>query len=217
MRVIVLGAPGAGKGTQAKNIAKTFSIPQISTGEMLRSAVSANTALGQQVQAIIKSGQLVPDNIILQLVQERLAQPDCKEGFLLDGFPRTIAQAQALWEANVDVDYIVEIVVPDDVIIKRLTGRRVHAVSGRTYHVEFSPPRIAGFDDETGDPLIQRSDDSEEVIRKRLSIYHEQTEPLTNWYRSKNYHGNGLYLRVLGEGKVDLIWQNLLQMLGACK
>ncbi|MDA9347945.1 adenylate kinase [Porticoccaceae bacterium] len=183
MRVILLGPPGAGKGTQAQFITEKYSVPQISTGDMLRSAVKAGTELGLKVKDIMTSGGLVSDEIIIALVKERIEQPDCAGGFLFDGFPRTIPQAQALVDANVPIEYIVEIAVDDEQIVSRLSGRRVHEDSGRVYHIEHNPPKTAGLDDETQEPLIQRPDDKEETIRNRLSIYHSQTKPLVEFYQ----------------------------------
>ncbi|UVW34602.1 adenylate kinase [SAR92 clade bacterium H455] len=183
MRVILLGPPGAGKGTQAQFITEKYSVPQISTGDMLRSAVKAGTELGLKVKDIMTSGGLVSDEIIIALVKERIEQPDCAGGFLFDGFPRTIPQAQALVDANVPIEYVVEIAVDDEQIVSRLSGRRVHEDSGRVYHIEHNPPKNAGLDDETQDPLIQRPDDKEETIRNRLSIYHSQTKPLVEFYK----------------------------------
>jgi len=183
MRVILLGPPGAGKGTQAQFITEKYSVPQISTGDMLRSAVKAGTELGLKVKDIMTSGSLVSDEIIIALVKERIEQPDCAGGFLFDGFPRTIPQAQALVDANVPIEYVVEIAVDDEQIVSRLSGRRVHEDSGRVYHIEHNPPKTAGLDDETQEPLIQRPDDKEETIRNRLSIYHSQTKPLVEFYQ----------------------------------
>ena len=177
MRVILLGAPGAGKGTQAKLIMEKMGIPQISTGDMLRAAVAAGTALGLKVKDIMASGGLVSDDLIIALVKERITQADCAKGFLFDGFPRTIPQAEAMLRENVQIDRVIEIDVPDQDIIARLSGRRVHESSGRVYHVEHNPPKIAGVDDVTGEPLIQRPDDTEETVRKRLQVYHDQTKP----------------------------------------
>jgi adenylate kinase len=182
MRLILLGAPGAGKGTQAKFITEKYAIPQISTGDMLRAQVKAATPLGLEAKKHMDSGGLVPDAVIIGMVRERLAQEDCQNGYLFDGFPRTIPQAQALQAAGVALDYVLEVDVPDADIIERMAGRRVHPVSGRTYHVKFNPPRIAGKDDETGEDLIQRDDDKEATVRKRLEVYHAQTEPLVNFY-----------------------------------
>ena len=183
MRVILLGAPGAGKGTQAQFICEKFAIPQISTGDMLRAAVKAGSELGLKVKEIMETGGLVSDEIIIDLVKERIQQDDCANGFLFDGFPRTIPQAEAMLEAGVDIDYVIEIDVADDEIVKRLSGRRVHPGSGRIYHILFNQPKIEGKDDETGEDLIQRADDEEETGRKRLAIYHDQTAPLVSFYK----------------------------------
>lgn len=182
MRLILLGAPGAGKGTQATFICKKYAIPQISTGDMLRAAVKAGTPLGIEAQKIMASGGLVGDELIINLVKERIAQPDCTKGFLFDGFPRTIPQAEAMKTAGVRIDYVLELDVPFDAIIERISGRRSHASSGRTYHVKHNPPKTAGLDDATGEPLIQREDDREEVVRKRLEVYSAQTRPLVDYY-----------------------------------
>ena len=182
MRLILLGAPGAGKGTQATFICQKFGIPQISTGDMLRSAVKAGTPLGLQADAVMKSGGLVSDDLIINLVKERITQADCAEGFLFDGFPRTIPQADAMKAAGVALDYVVEIDVPFDAIIERMSGRRSHPASGRTYHVKFNPPKVEGVDDVTGEPLIQRDDDKEETVKRRLDIYSSQTRPLVAYY-----------------------------------
>src|SRR5882724_3641065 len=182
MRLILLGAPGAGKGTQAAFICERFGIPQISTGDMLRAAVKAGTALGVAAKKVMDSGALVSDDLIIGLVKERLKQPDCANGYLFDGFPRTIPQADAMKEAGVGIDYVLEIAVPDEAIVERMSGRRVHPASGRTYHVKFNPPKNAGKDDLSGEPLIQREDDKEETVTKRLAVYHQQTEPLVEYY-----------------------------------
>ena len=182
MKLILLGGPGAGKGTQAKYICETHGIPQISTGDMLRGAVKAGTPLGLEAKKVMDSGGLVSDEIILGLVEERLAAPDCANGYLLDGFPRTIPQAEGMREMGINVDHVVEIDVPDSEIIRRMGGRRVHLASGRTYHVVFNPPKVEGKDDETGEDLIQREDDQEATVRKRLDVYHEQTQPLVDFY-----------------------------------
>ena len=182
MRVILLGAPGAGKGTQAQYICKEFGIPQISTGDMLRAAVKAETPLGLAAKEIMDAGRLVSDDIIIGLVKERIAEPDCANGCLFDGFPRTIPQAEALRDSGVTIDHVVEVAVDDEEIIERMAGRRVHLASGRTYHVIYNPPKKDGIDDQTGDPLVQRDDDREEVGRERLAVYHEQTEPLIHFY-----------------------------------
>ena len=202
MRVILLGPPGAGKGTQAQFVCDAFGIPQISTGEMLRAAVSAGTELGQRVKAVMQSGALVSDEIIIDLVQERIDQDDCANGFLFDGFPRTIAQAQAMQAAGVPINAVVEISVPDVEVIKRISGRRVHSASGRIYHVDFNPPDVYGVDDESGEPLIQRDDDQEATVKERLSVYHEQTQPLVEFYRKLS---NGKSLRyVTVDGRKDV-------------
>lgn len=182
MRVILLGAPGAGKGTQAQNITKEFGIPQISTGDMLRAAVKAGTPLGLKVKEVMETGGLVSDDIIIALVEERIQQEDCKNGFLFDGFPRTIPQAEAMKQAGVSIDHVLEIDVDDEEIVKRMSGRRIHEASGRVYHTIYNPPKEEGKDDETGEPLMQRDDDQEATVRKRLAIYHDQTKPLVTYY-----------------------------------
>jgi adenylate kinase len=184
MRLILLGAPGAGKGTQATFICQKYGIPQISTGDMLRAAVKAGTPLGLQAKAVMESGGLVSDDLIINLVKERIAQSDCTNGFLFDGFPRTIPQADAMKTAGVKLDYVLEIDVPFDAIIERMSGRRSHPTSGRTYHVKFNPPKVEGKDDVTGEPLIQREDDKEETVKKRLEVYSAQTRPLVDYYSS---------------------------------
>lgn len=203
MRVILLGPPGAGKGTQAQFVCDAFGIPQISTGEMLRAAVSAGTELGQRVKAVMQSGALVSDEIIIDLVQERIDQDDCANGFLFDGFPRTIAQAQAMQAAGVPINAVVEISVPDAEVIKRISGRRVHPASGRIYHVDFNPPDVYGVDDESGEPLIQRDDDQEATVKERLSVYHEQTQPLVEFYRKLSNGKNLRYVTVDGRKDVN--------------
>ena len=216
MRVILLGAPGAGKGTQARFICEKYGIPQISTGDMLRAAIKNETPLGLKVKAVMDSGQLVSDEIIIDLVKERIDQSDCAKGFLFDGFPRTIPQAQALVEAGVAIDHVLEIAVEDEEIVKRMSGRRVHADSGRTYHVIFNPPKQEGIDDETGEPLIQRDDDHEDTVRKRLSVYHEQTKPLVGFYTERaESKGDVQYHTVAGVGSVDDITNAVLAALGA--
>ncbi len=215
MRVILLGAPGAGKGTQATALMDTFSIPQISTGDMLRAAVKAGTPLGLKVKDIMESGGLVSDDIIIDLVKERITEPDCANGFLFDGFPRTIPQAQALVDAGVDIDHVIEIDVDDEAIVERLSGRRVHPDSGRIYHVTYNPPKVAGIDDETGEALVQRPDDEETTIRKRLSVYHEQTEPLVQFYQSLEGAQAPKFHKVAGIGNVKDITANLLAALSA--
>lgn len=216
MRIILLGPPGAGKGTQAAAICERYGIPQISTGDMLRAAVSAGSELGQQAKSVMDKGELVSDDIIIGLVQERIEEPDCVNGFLLDGFPRTIAQADALREAGIDIDAVVEIEVADEQIIRRMSGRRVHPASGRVYHVEFNPPEVAGEDDETGQPLVQREDDREEVVRQRLETYHEQTEPLVGYYRKWHESGDDRaprYVHVDGQGEVEDVRERLFEAL----
>ena len=208
MRVILLGGPGAGKGTQANFIKDKFSIPQISTGDMLRAAVKEGTPLGVEAKKVMDAGGLVSDDIILGLVQERIAQSDCANGFLFDGFPRTLAQAGALRDQGVNIDAVVEIDVDDDEIIRRMSGRRVHLASGRTYHVVFNPPKEEGKDDVTGEPLIQRDDDSEETVRQRLKVYHDQTEPLIDYYSSWAGQSDAdapRYIRIPGIGQVEEI------------
>jgi len=208
MRLILLGGPGAGKGTQANYIKENYNIPQISTGDMLRAAVKAGTELGKKAKTIMDAGQLVSDDIIIGLVKERIQEPDCANGFLFDGFPRTIPQADAMKEAGVPIDAVVDIDVPDEEIIKRMSGRRVHLASGRTYHIVFNPPKEEGKDDETGEPLIQRDDDQEETVRKRLDVYHDQTEPLIGYYKGWEASGEAAapkYIKINGVGKVDEI------------
>ena len=200
MRIILLGAPGAGKGTQAEYLRENYNIPQISTGDMLRAAVKAGSPLGMQVKSVMESGGLVTDDIIIALIKDRITQPDCSKGFLFDGFPRTIPQAQALVDAGVDIDVVLEIDVPDSEIVRRLSGRRVHQGSGRIYHIDNKPPKVAGVDDVTGEPLIQREDDKEETVRKRLAVYHSQTKPLVNFY--KKAASEKKYLRFLSMGGV---------------
>ncbi len=209
MRVILLGAPGAGKGTQARFICERFGIPQISTGDMLRAAVRAGSPLGLRVKSVMESGALVSDEIILELVAERTAQPDCAAGYLFDGFPRTIPQAEGLDRAGVSIDMVVEIDVPDDEVVSRLSGRRSHAASGRVYHVVHNPPRVAGIDDLTGEPLVQRADDSEATVRERLQVYHAQTAPLVAFYRQRSSSGALRYRRVQGTGTIAEITEAL--------
>lgn len=216
MRVILLGAPGAGKGTQAQYICKEFGIPQISTGDMLRAAVKAETPLGLAAKEVMDAGRLVSDDIIIGLVKERLEQPDCANGCLFDGFPRTIPQAEALRDSGVNIDHVVEVAVDDEEIIERMAGRRVHLASGRTYHIIYIPPKKDGFDDETGDPLIQRNDDQESVVRDRLSVYHEQTEPLIHFYSSwakTDPTGAPTMNRVQGVGQVEEIRDEIFKVL----
>ncbi len=208
MRLILLGGPGAGKGTQANYIKEKYQIPQISTGDMLRAAVKAGTELGLKAKSFMDSGGLVPDEVIIGLVKERIKEADCAKGFLFDGFPRTIPQADAMKEAGVAIDAVVEIDVPDEEIVKRMSGRRAHLASGRTYHVIYNPPKVEGQDDVTGEPLVQRDDDKEEVVRKRLDVYHAQTEPLVNYYKQWSASGEPgapKHVFVEGVGKVDEI------------
>ncbi|MBV8033250.1 MAG: adenylate kinase [Betaproteobacteria bacterium] len=216
MRLILLGPPGAGKGTQANVIKARFGIPQISTGDMLRAAVKAGTPLGIAAKKVMDSGQLVSDDIIIGLVKERLKAADCAKGYLFDGFPRTIPQAEAMKSAGVALDYVLEIDVPDDEIITRMSGRRVHPSSGRTYHVSFHPPKREGLDDETGEPLVQRDDDREETVKKRLDVYRAQTRPLVEYYGTWSSTGQPAapkYRRISGLGKVDEVSQRALQAL----
>ncbi|MCG8673434.1 MAG: adenylate kinase [Pseudomonadales bacterium] len=205
MRIILLGAPGAGKGTQAQFITEKYGIPQISTGDMLRAAVKAGTPLGLQAKEVMDRGELVSDDIIIGLVKERIKEDDCANGFLFDGFPRTIPQAEAMVEAGVDIDHVLEIYVEDEEIVSRLSGRRVHEASGRVYHIKFNPPKEEGKDDETGDALVQRDDDKEDTVRNRLSIYHDQTEPLVSFYKSLGEKSDNApkYSRVEGVGSLD--------------
>jgi adenylate kinase len=216
MRVILLGAPGAGKGTQAQFICEKYSIPQISTGDMLRAAVKAESPLGLQVKDIMASGGLVSDDTIIALVKERITESDCVNGFLFDGFPRTIPQAEAMVVAGVDIDYVVEIDVDDEEIVGRLSGRRVHPDSGRIYHVIFNPPKVKGKDDESGEDLIQRADDSEETVRKRLGIYHEQTKPLVIFYKQFEVKNSATkYVHVEGVGSLEDITAKVMESLAA--
>jgi adenylate kinase len=211
MRLILLGAPGAGKGTQANFIKEKYNIPQISTGDMLRAAVKAGTPLGIEAKKVMDSGGLVSDDIIIGLVKDRLAQPDCANGYLFDGFPRTIPQADAMKEAGVTIDYVLEIDVPDAAIIERMSGRRVHSPSGRTYHVRFNPPKVEGRDDVTGEELIQRADDKEDTVKKRLEVYHEQTEVLVGYYNKwaeSGKHGAPKCRKISGVGPVETVRDN---------
>jgi adenylate kinase len=216
MRLILLGPPGAGKGTQAAFIRERFGIPQISTGDMLRAARAAKTPLGIEAGKIMDAGQLVSDEIIIGLVRERLKAPDCARGYLFDGFPRTIPQAEALKSAQVALDYVLEIDVPDEEVIARMSGRRVHPASGRSYHVTFNPPRVAGRDDETGEPLVQRDDDREETVRQRLEVYRRQTRPLVDYYGRWAASGDPAaprYRKISGLGTVDEIRSRVLAAL----
>lgn len=213
MRLILLGPPGAGKGTQAQFICETCGIPQISTGDMLRAAIAAGTALGRMAQSVMQRGDLVSDDIVIALVKERIAQPDCETGFLFDGFPRTIPQAEAMLEAGVEIDRVIELQLGDDEVVRRITGRRVHEPSGRVYHVLFNPPRVADQDDETGEPLTQRSDDEEGTVRDRLDVYRRQTEPLVHFYRELSRTTSLAYRSVDGAGEVDGVRRNILEAL----
>ena len=217
MRVILLGAPGAGKGTQAQFIMEKYGIPQISTGDMLRAAVKAGTELGLKVKDIMATGGLVSDDLIIALVKERIQESDCANGFLFDGFPRTIPQAEALTEAGINIDCVVEIDVDDEEIVSRLSGRRVHEASGRVYHVDHNPPKQEGLDNETGEALIQREDDKEDTVRKRLSVYHEQTKPLVGYYQAEEAKGGDnapRYVNIPGVGSMDDIRNKVFEALG---
>ena len=216
MRIILLGAPGAGKGTQATFIKEKFNIPQISTGDMLRAAVKAGTQLGLEAKRFMDSGGLVPDEVIIGLVKERIKDADCQAGFLFDGFPRTIPQAEAMKQAGVDIDYVVEIDVPDEAIVERMSGRRSHPASGRTYHVKFNPPKVAGKDDITGEDLVQRDDDKEEVVKNRLNVYHAQTIQLVGYYSDWAKSGVGgapKYVKVNGLGDMNKIRDDIFSAL----
>ncbi len=209
MNLILLGPPGAGKGTQAHAICARFSIPQISTGDMLRAAIAAGSILGQRVKSIMDAGELVSDNVILELITERLLEPDCKSGFLFDGFPRTIPQAEALTSNGIALDHVLEIDVSDEEVIRRITGRRIHEASGRVYHVVFNPPEVEGKDDQTGDMLVQRVDDAKETVKERLKVYHDQTRPLVEYYRDSTVR----YSKIRGTGSVQDITENVFEAL----
>jgi len=211
MRVILLGGPGAGKGTQANYIKEKFKIPQISTGDMLRAHVKSGSDLGIKAKKIMDEGGLVSDDIIMGMVKQRITEDDCKAGYLFDGFPRTIPQAESLKEAGVPIDAVVEIDVPDEEIIKRMSGRRVHLESGRTYHVVFNPPKVEGKDNETGEALIQRDDDKEETVKARLKVYHDQTEPLVSFYSNEAAAGNCKYVKIHGVGSVNQIRDSIFE------
>ena len=220
MRVILLGSPGSGKGTQAQAITEKYAIPQISTGDMLRAALKEGTELGLKAKDYMDAGKLVPDDVIIGLVKERIKETDCENGFLFDGFPRTIPQADAMKEAGVPIEAVVDIDVPDEEIIKRMSGRRVHLASGRTYHIVFNPPKEEGKDDETGEPLIQRDDDKEATVRKRLDVYHAQTEPLVGYYKDWEESGQSAapkYIRIEGVGRVDEIRDQIFTALDNLK
>ena len=209
MNLILLGPPGAGKGTQAHAICMRFSIPQISTGDMLRAAIAAGSILGQRVKSIMDAGELVSDNVILELITERLLEPDCKSGFLFDGFPRTIPQAEALTSNGIALDHVLEIDVSDEEVIRRITGRRIHEASGRVYHVVFNPPEVEGKDDQTGEMLVQRVDDAKETVKERLKVYHDQTRPLVEYYRDSTVR----YSKIRGIGSVQDITKNVFEAL----
>ena len=214
MQIILLGAPGAGKGTQAKFISDHLNIPQISTGDMLRASVSKGTELGLKAKVLMEKGELVPDDLILDLVKDRISEKDCANGFLFDGFPRTLDQANALKDKGIKIDCVIEIMVDDDEIIQRMSGRRVHTASGRTYHIKYNPPKQENIDDETGEPLIQRTDDNEETVRKRLAIYHDQTSPLVDFYKKSSLVQNGnKYIQVNGVGDISTIQEQIKKAL----
>ncbi|MBE2893914.1 adenylate kinase [Spirabiliibacterium falconis] len=214
MNIILLGAPGAGKGTQAQFIMNEYHIPQISTGDMLRAAIKAGSDLGKQAKVLMDAGKLVPDDLIIALVKERVAQDDAKNGFLLDGFPRTIPQADALKEANIKIDYVLEFDVADEVIVERMSGRRVHQPSGRVYHVIYNPPKVEGKDDITGEELIIRADDKPETVLDRLKIYHNTTKPLVEYYQQEAHDGNTQYFRLDGTQRVEDVSNELKKILG---
>lgn len=215
MKIILLGAPGAGKGTQAQFLTKKYGIPQISTGDMLRAAIKAGTDMGKMAKEFMDAGKLVTDEIIIGLVKDRIAEDDCKNGFLLDGFPRTVPQADAVTNAGIKLDAIIEIDVADEEIIKRMSGRRVHSDSGRTYHLVYNPPRVEGKDDETGEELIQRPDDKEEIVKDRLDVYHEQTQPLVAYYQAQASKLDNLqYIRVDGTQDIKVVQETITSKLG---
>ena len=214
MKIILLGAPGAGKGTQAQFLTKKFNIPQISTGDMLRAAIKAGTEMGKMAKEAMDTGKLVTDEIIIGLVKDRIAEDDCKNGFLLDGFPRTVPQADAVKEAGVAIDAVIEIDVADEEIVKRMSGRRAHLASGRTYHIIYNPPKVEGKDDETGEELVQRADDKEEIVLDRLKVYHDQTKPLINFYSAEAANNSTIkYIRVDGTQKIDVVEKEVLSQL----
>ena len=215
MRIILLGAPGAGKGTQAQFLTKKYGIPQISTGDMLRAAIKAGTEMGKMAKAAMDAGQLVTDDIIIGLVKDRITEDDCKNGYLLDGFPRTLPQADAVTNAGIEIDAVIEIDVADEVIVKRMSGRRAHLASGRTYHLEYNPPKVAGKDDETGEDLVQRPDDKEDVVLDRLKVYHDLTEPLVNYYKDQAQKVSTLtYITVDGTADISDVEVAITSKLG---
>jgi len=219
MRILLLGLPGAGKGTQAQFLIEKYGIPQISTGDMLRAAIKANSPLGREAQQHMERGELVPDHVVIGLVQQRVKQPDCAGGFIFDGFPRTLPQAEALRNAGIDIDCVIEVEVADSVILQRMSGRRVHPGSGRTYHVTFNPPKVAGKDDVTGEPLVQRPDDNEETVKKRIETYHNQTKPLVDYYLKWAQGGDARapnYLKINGQDTVERIRDRILAELATC-
>jgi len=208
MRIILLGQPGAGKGTQAQFLADRYGIPQISTGNILRAEAKAGSALGREARGYMESGALVPDRLVIEMVKQRVVQPDCRNGFIIDGFPRTVAQAEALRDAGIDLDTVIEFAVDDAEILRRMSGRRVHPASGRTYHIEFNPPKKPGVDDVTGEPLVQRPDDLEETVKKRIANYHAQTQPLVDYYRQWAARGDPRaprYIEIRGQGAIEAI------------
>ena len=216
MRIILLGLPGAGKGTQAQFLIARYGIPQISTGSMLRAEIAAGTPLGKEAQKYMDEGNLVPDQLVIDMVKKRIAQPDCKNGFIIDGFPRTVAQAEVLRESGIDIDSVIEIEVGDMEILRRMSGRRVHPASGRTYHIEFNPPRVPGKDDLTGEPLVQRPDDNEETVKRRIAGYHEVTKPLVNYYLKWAESGDPRapnYVNLYGRGSIEHIRDKMLAAL----
>jgi len=214
MRIILLGMPGAGKGTQARYLTERYNVPQISTGDMLRAEVKAGTPLGLEAKKFMDAGALVPDSVVITMAEARVRQPDCANGFIVDGFPRTIAQAEALKAAGVGIDFVIDIETADEEILRRMSGRRVHPASGRTYHIEFNPPKVAGKDDVTGEPLVQRPDDLEETVRKRIDTYHAQTKPLVDFYRNQTGPGAARYARINGVGAVESIRDSIFAALG---
>jgi adenylate kinase len=213
MRIILLGMPGAGKGTQARFLTERFGVPQISTGDMLRAEVKAGSALGLEAKSFMDAGALVPDAVVIKMAEARVKRDDCANGFIVDGFPRTIAQAEALRAAGVGIDFVIDIDTADEEILRRMSGRRVHPASGRTYHIEFNPPKVAGQDDVTGEPLVQRPDDQVETVRKRIETYHAQTKPLVDFYRKQTGAGAPRYVKINGVGAVEAIRDNIFAAL----